>query len=151
MLVFSLSRFVMLRFHSGASMGSMWLACSNHQSLTHSIFQGTQHKRKAEQFFQQYQYNQRKQNSFNESRLSEDISKVNGSRHTYLHQLYRNTTLVGLQYVEAYKSDDRHDPPLYMCILTNCKVNNSVSNITHLRARMQIWVLTMAVFYSFTK
>ena len=93
-----------------------------------AVFQGTQHKRKAEQFFQQYQHNQRRKNSFNESATIENSFRENGTNQTaYLSQLRRDTQLLGLQYIEQYTSTDRNDPPLYMCILKGCKVNNSVS------------------------
>ena len=87
--------------------------------------QGTQHKRKAEQFFQQYQYRQRKK-TLNDSR-SPDTS----ISHAYLGDLRGRIPLVGLQYVEEYTSNDKGDPPLYICILQDCKTDNCVSLVVY--------------------
>ena len=90
-------------------------------------FQGTQHKRKAEQFFQQFQHKQRKKSNANDS-FSDNSRYLGSSKVLYLSQLRQYTPLVGLQYVEEYRSTERGDPPLYLCTLKGCKENNCVSN-----------------------
>ena len=91
-------------------------------------FQGTQHKRKAEQFFQQFQHKQRKKSNANDSVSPDNSGYLGSSKVLYLSQLRQYTPLVGLQYVEEYRSTERGDPPLYLCTLKGCKENNCVSN-----------------------
>ena len=51
----------------------------------------------------------------------------------FLRDIPDSKDLLGLQYVEEFTSEDSYgrrqlrDPPMYLCILKKCKVNNSVS------------------------
>ena len=51
----------------------------------------------------------------------------------FLKDIPGSKDLLGLQYVEEFTSEDSYgrrqlrDPPMYLCILKKCKINNSVS------------------------
>ena len=58
-----------------------------------------------------------------------------GSDVLFLRDIPGSKEFLGQQYVEEYTSEDSYgcsnfslrDPPMYLCILKKCKVNNSVS------------------------
>ena len=85
---------------------------------------GTQHKRKAEQFYQQFNYKERKES---ENTLNGPISDGQSipTRKQFLFELRGSTPVVGLQYVEEYTSFEKSEHPLYICVLQGCKINNS--------------------------
>ena len=86
--------------------------------------EGTQHKRKAEQFYQQFKYKERKES---ENTLNGPIGEGQSipTRKQLLFDIRGSTQVVGHQYVEEYTSFEKSDQPLYICVLQGCKVNHS--------------------------
>lgn len=82
--------------------------------------EGTQHKRKAEQAFQQYQYRER----MNKTSLHDTTRDATVRLKDVLREK-NDYEIVGLQFVEEYRTRDRNDIPIYMCSLRGCKRDNS--------------------------